>query len=104
MSKYAIIELSGKQYKISVGDQIIVDRLEGEADQEIVNDRVLLVQDGEQVKIGLPYVAGAKVTLKLLKQQLAKKIRVAKFKAKSRYRRVRGHRQPQSVVEITKIA
>ncbi|HNV45278.1 MAG TPA: 50S ribosomal protein L21 [Candidatus Woesebacteria bacterium] len=101
--KYAIIQLQGKQFQVSEGDEIIVDRLDqAEGDQFTVND-VLLVVDGDKRKIGQPIVKGAEVKCELISNDKGKKIRVAKYKAKSRYRKVQGHRQFQSVVKILQI-
>lgn len=103
MSKYAIIKLSGKQFKVAEGDVFITDRLEEEEDKTFLTKEVLLLNDGQKVKIGQPFVEDAEVELKVKVHQRSKKLRVAKYKAKSRYRRVYGHRQPQSVVEIVSI-
>jgi large subunit ribosomal protein L21 len=102
--KYAIIELSGKQFKVLAGDEFITDRLAQEAGTSFTTDKVLVVREGEDFTIGQPYVEGAEVKLKLVKHQRSKKLRVAKYKAKSRYRRVKGHRQHQSVVKIESIS
>ena len=104
MSKYAIIQLVGKQFKISEGEKITVDRLETEEGKSLDVTDVLLVNDDKSLKIGEPLVKGAKVSLKVLENHKGKKIRVAKFKAKSRYRKVRGHRQHLSTLEVVKIS
>ncbi len=104
MSKYAIIELSGKQFKVKEGDQFITDRLSQDEETTFSNEKVLFVKDGDELEFGQPYVDGTKVKVKVLKHQKGDKIRVAKYKAKSRYRRVKGHRQHQSVVEIVSIS
>jgi large subunit ribosomal protein L21 len=103
MSKYAVIQIVGKQYRVQVGDQITVDRVPAENDQEITVNDVLLVVDEKDVTLGKPLVDKAQVTLKLVQQQRGEKIRVATYKSKSRYRKVRGHRQAQSVFEVTAI-
>jgi large subunit ribosomal protein L21 len=103
MSKYAIIQLQGKQYQVAVGDEFVIDRLESD-DKKIDVTDVLLVVDGEKRQIGQPLVKGAKVSLELLADQKGEKIRVAKYKAKSRYRKVIGHRQLQTVVKVLSIA
>jgi large subunit ribosomal protein L21 len=101
--KYAIIQLQGKQFQVSEGDQITVDRLDKvEGDKFTVSD-VLLVVDGDKRKIGQPIVKAAKVECELISNDKGKKIRVAKYKAKSRYRKVQGHRQLQSLVKILQI-
>lgn len=98
---YAIIQLAGKQYRVSEGDEVTVDHQEG--DSLKVTD-VLLVKTDTEVKIGAPLVEGAVVTLKKLSDQRGDKIRVFKYKAKSRYRRTQGHRQEQSVLQVQKIS
>lgn len=103
MSKYAVIQLQGKQYQVSEGDEFIVDRLKSE-DKKIEITEVLLLVDGEKRKIGTPLVKGAKVLCELVADQKGEKIRVAKYKSKSRYRKVIGHRQLQTVVKVLSIA
>lgn len=100
--KYAVIKLSGKQHKVSLGDKITVDRLENEPGKSFAIKDVLLVVDGNKRSIGTP-LTGDTVTAEVLEQKKDKKIRVATYKAKSRYRRVKGHRQHISVVRITAI-
>ena len=99
---FAILETGGKQYKVAVGDKIKVEKLEL-SDENVSFDNVLLVSDGENTSIGKPLVKGATVTGKLLKQARTRKIIVFKFHSKSRYRKKKGHRQPFTEVEITKI-
>jgi len=102
--KYAIIQLQGKQYQVSEGDELIVDRLEKvEGDKFDVTD-VLLFVDGDKKLIGQPIVKDVKVSCEVVVNNKGEKIRVAKYKAKSRYRKVIGHRQLQSVLKIVKIA
>ena len=104
MSQYAVIQLQGKQYRVAKGDTLLIDRvLENEKVKFDVTD-VLLVADGDTITIGQPTVAKAKVTLSVQSHQRGEKIRVAKYKAKSRYRRVKGHRQEQSTVVVEKIS
>lgn len=100
---FAIIETGSKQYKVSTGDKIKVEKLIAEGDS-VIFDKVLMVGDGETAKIGAPYVDGAKVEAKVLKDGRAKKIIVFKYHSKSRYRKKKGHRQPFTEIEITKIA
>ena len=100
---YAVIATGGKQYRVSEGDVIFVEKLAGEVDDALVfTDVLTVVQDGE-VKVGAPFVEGAKVTGKLLKQGKDKKILVFKYKSKANYRRKQGHRQPYTKVSIEKI-
>lgn len=99
----AIIKTGGKQYKISSGQKIKIEKLDGKEGDSVVLGDVLLVADDKDVKIGQPKVEGAKVTAKILEQDRAKKITIFKYKAKKRYSVKRGHRQPFSLVEIESI-
>lgn len=100
---YAIIETGGKQYKVSEGDSIFIEKLEVEEGAAVTFDKVLVVADGENVKIGAPLVSGATVTANVVKNGKAKKIYVFKMKRKKNYRRKKGHRQPFTKVVIEKI-
>jgi len=100
---YAIIATGGKQYKVSVGDKVRVEKLEGEVGQTISFDQVLLVSD-EKVTVGNPTVEGAKVEAKVLDQGKARKVIVYKYKPKTGYHKKNGHRQLFTEVEITNIA
>lgn len=100
--KYAVIKSGGKQYRVSEGDIIEVDKLEVKEDQVIFDNVLLLVSD-DSVQIGKPFIIDAKVKAKLLEQKKGEKIRVAKFKSKVRYRRVTGFRAMLSKVQIEKI-
>jgi large subunit ribosomal protein L21 len=97
---YAIIETGGKQYKVAEGDEIFIEKLNGEEGSEVVFDRVLAVSDGESLKVGAPLLDGATVKGKILKNGKAPKIIVFKFKAKKGYRRKQGHRQHYTKVAI----
>ena len=100
---YAVIETGGKQYKVSEGDVIFIEKLEAAEGDAVTFDKVLVVADGENVKVGAPAVEGATVTAKVEKQGKAKKIYVFKMKRKKNYRRKKGHRQPFTKVTIEKI-
>ena len=100
---YAVIETGGKQYKVSEGDVIFIEKLEAAEGEAVTFDKVLVVADGENVKVGAPAVDGATVTAKVEKQGKAKKIYVFKMKRKKNYRRKKGHRQPFTKVTIEKI-
>ena len=102
-NQYAIIQLLGKQFKVSLGETFVVDRLDQEVGQTFDVKDVLLVAEGDDVKIGAPTVDKAVVTLKVVEHGKGDKIRVATYKAKSKSRKVRGHRQYQSTVEVVKI-
>lgn len=100
---YAVIRSGGKQYKVTDGDVLELDKLNLEDRKTIVFDDVLLlVQDGKTT-IGKPSVTGARVEAKLIEQKKGDKIRVSKFKAKSRYRKTIGFRAQLTVVQIEKI-
>jgi len=99
---YAIIETGGKQIKVEKGQEIYIEKLNGEADDVITFDKVLLV-GGDDVKVGVPFVEGATVKAKVLKQGRAKKIIVFKYKAKKNYRRKQGRRQPYTKLLIEEI-
>lgn len=100
---YAIIKTGGKQYKVSEGDVITVEKLAANEGEAVVFDKVLTVVEGADVKVGKPVVEGAKVTGKVEAQGKDKKILVFKYKAKSNYRKRQGHRQPFTKVVIEKI-
>ena len=103
MSKYAVIQLLGKQYLVSEGDTLVVDKVEQQPKDKLEVTDVLLVTDGTQVAIGQPTVAKAKVVLSVQDTSRGTKIRVATYKAKSRSRKVKGHRQLQSTLLVEKI-
>lgn len=99
---YAIIKTGGKQYKVEEGKTISIEKLDVEVGAAVEFGDVLLLSDAD-VKIGQPFVAGAKVTGTVLEQGKGAKIRIFKYKAKSNYRRRQGHRQPFTKVKIEKI-
>ena len=101
--KTAIIETGGKQYRVSEGDVIFVEKLDAEEGSSVTFDKVLAVIDGDASTFGAPYVDGAAVTGVVVKQGKSKKIRVYKMKPKKGYRRTQGHRQPYTKVEIGSI-
>lgn len=99
----AIIKTGGKQYKVSVGDKIKVEKLEGEEGSNVIFSEVLFVGDEKDTKIGKPFLKDIKVEGKILKTAKGKKVVGIKFKAKKRYKVKFGHRQTLTEVEITKI-
>jgi len=99
----AIIKTGGKQYKVSPGDKIKIEKLKKEEGKEIIFDQVLLVEKNKKLHIGNPLLKKAKVTGKVLKQGKGKKVIVFKYKPKTRYKKKQGHRQLFTEVEITKI-
>lgn len=98
MEKYAVIKLASKQYLVHEGDIIELER-----QQKPLNIDVIFYFDGQKAVVGEPTVSGLSVKASVLEEKLGKKVRVARFKKKSRYERVRGHRQPVSIVKIEKI-
>ncbi len=100
---FAIIETGGKQYKVSEGDVIFVEKLEVEENETVKFDKVLAVSNDNGFNVGAPYVEGAAVEAKVLKQGKGKKIYIIKYKAKKNEKKKIGHRQLYTKVEITKI-
>lgn len=103
MAKIAIFETGGKQYLVSAGSVVDVEKLEIPESGDISFDKVLLVDDAGDTKVGAPYIGGAKISAELVSQGRAKKVTVMKYLQKSRYYKKRGHRQPFSKVRITKL-
>lgn len=101
---YAVIQIAGKQFKVSEGDVITTDRItDKEVGEKIKVNDVLLVADEKSSTVGNPTVAGAEVTLEVVEHNKGKKIRVLKYKSKSKYRKTIGHRQHQSALKVVKI-
>ncbi len=96
---FAIIETGGKQYKVSEGDELFVEKLDVEAESEVVFDKVLMVEG----KVGTPYVKGATVKATVVKHGKGKKIIVYKYKSKKNYHKKQGHRQPYTKVKVVAI-
>lgn len=105
MNKFSIIETGGKQYRVSEGDIITVEKLDGDFNtgDKIVFENVLLTDDGSATNIGTPFLSEATVTGELVEQGLSKKVTVIRYKAKSRYFKKKGHRQPFMKVKITSL-
>ncbi len=101
---YAVIEACGRQYKVAEGDLVFVQKLEANEGEKVTFDQVLLISDDGKVKIGNPTVKNAKVEATVVKQGKEKKIVVYKYKAKKNERKMRGHRQPYTKIQIEKIA
>ncbi|AVP55047.1 50S ribosomal protein L21 [Clostridium tetani] len=101
---YAVVVTGGKQYKVTEGDVLFVEKLDAEVDAAIELDNVLAIsKDNGEFVVGKPVVEGAKVTAKVLKQGKAKKVVVFKYKPKKHYRKKQGHRQPYTKIQIEKI-
>ena len=100
---YAIIESCGKQYKVAEGDVVFFEKLDAEEGKKVTFDKVVLVSEEGKVQVGSPYVKGVKVEGKVVAHGKGKKILVYKMKPKKNYRRMQGHRQPYTKVEIKSI-
>ena len=101
---YAVIQTGGKQYRVQQGGLLRVEKLEGDAGATVEFDRVLLVGDGTDVKVGRPYLDGGKVTATVEEQGRSRKVDVVKFKRRKGYHRLKGHRQHYTRVRITDIS
>ena len=99
----AIFESGGKQYLVKQGDKVQVEKLEADEGKTISFDKILFTSNGTDANVGKPYISGASVQAKVLKQGRGAKIHVLKYKAKSKYRRKIGARQYFTEVEITKV-
>jgi len=105
MTKFAVIETGGKQYKVAEGDVISIEKLPGEHKDgdKITFDKVLLVADEKDAKVGAPYVASSKVEAIFKEDGKGKKLHIIRFKSKSNYSKKTGHRQPFTKVAISSI-
>lgn len=103
---FAVVYFGGKQYKVREKDELDVEKLDLESGKNFKIDEVLLMaeEDGSEVKLGMPFVAGAHVECQVMEQGLGDKIRVFKFKAKKRYHRTQGHRQAFTTIKVLKIS
>ncbi|TPV93691.1 MAG: 50S ribosomal protein L21 [Myxococcales bacterium FL481] len=104
MTQQAIIRTGGKQYRVAPGSILRVEKLPGEVASTIAFDEVLLVGTGEDVKIGTPQVAGAKVSAEIVAHGRGPKLVVYKFRRRKQYRRKNGHRQPYTEIKVTEIS
>lgn len=100
---YAVIATGGKQYRVSEGAVLRVEKLDAEEGASVEFDQVLLVGDGDQVTIGKPYLEGGKVQATVMAQGKARKVEIVKFRRRKNYRRTKGHRQQFTQVKITGI-
>ena len=100
---YAVIETGGKQYQVREGDEIFIEKLNVEADETVTFDKVVVVGSDNGINVGTPYVAGATVSAKVLKNGKGKKITVFTYKPKKGEKRKMGHRQPYTQVQIEAI-
>lgn len=100
---FAVIETGGKQYKVSIGSVVNVEKLTANVGDEVILDKVLLVGKDDGILVGKPYVEGAKVVAKVVRQDKYPKVIVFKFKRKKHYRRKYGHRQPFTQLSVQEI-
>ena len=101
---HAIIETGGKQYRVTEGDTLFIEKLPNGAGDKVIFDKVLAILDGDQATFGSPVVQGATVGAEIVKNGRGKKIIVFKYKPKKNYRRKQGHRQPYTKVAIGKMS
>lgn len=100
---YAVIESGGKQHRVQEGEVLKLEKLEAATGEKVDFDKVLMVGEGESVKIGTPYVEGSKVTAEVLSQARGDKVKIIKFSRRKHYRKQQGHRQWYTEVKITGI-
>ncbi len=101
---YAVIKTGGKQYRVSSGEKLKVEQILADIGAEIVLDQVLMVGDGDAVKVGTPLVSGASVKAKVVAQGRGDKVRIFKMRRRKHYRKTQGHRQNFTEIEILGIA
>ncbi len=100
---YAIVEIGGQQFKIQKEQRLFVNLLDNEAGSELEFDKVMLLSDGDKIKVGKPLVKGAKIKAKVLDHVKADKILVFKKKRRKGYQKMNGHRQPMTQIQIEDI-
>ncbi len=103
LKMYAVIETGGKQYQVNVGDVVFIEKLNADADDTVTFDKVMAVGKDDGISVGAPYVEGATVSAKVLKNGKSKKITVFTYKPKKGEKRKMGHRQPYTKVQIEAI-
>jgi large subunit ribosomal protein L21 len=101
---YAVVKTGGKQYRVSAGEKLRVEKLAAEVGAEIVLDQVLAVGEGESLKLGTPVVAGAQVKAKIVSHVLGDKLKIFKMRRRKNSKRTQGHRQRYTEIEITGIS
>ncbi|MDP3934903.1 MAG: 50S ribosomal protein L21 [Candidatus Giovannonibacteria bacterium] len=101
--KIAVIETGGKQYLVSEGQKIQVEKLPQKAGEKFDFDKVLLLVENDKIEVGKPYLAGKKISAELLEEKRLPKVTIFKYHSKTRYRRKKGHRQHVNIVKILKI-
>lgn len=100
---YAVIETGGQQFKVTEGELLKVEKLTGNIGDSVLLDKVLLIRTDSTIKIGSPYIKGAKIETEIVAQDKAKKVIVFKFKRRKGYKRLKGHRQHYTSLRIKKI-
>lgn len=100
---YAVIETGGKQYRVEQGATLRVEKLDGPAGTKVTFETLLFADDGGNVRVGAPRVAGVSVDAEIVEQGLGKKITIFKYKRRKAYRRKAGHRQPYTALKINAI-
>ncbi|MGM0607140.1 MAG: 50S ribosomal protein L21 [Candidatus Muiribacteriota bacterium] len=100
---YAIVQTGGKQYRVEPNMTFKIEKIDVNENGKVELDKVLMVNDGKDIKVGDPYVSNAKVLCSLEEQGKNKKIRVFRYKPKKKYRRVTGHRQPYTALKVNEI-
>ncbi|NLD35567.1 MAG: 50S ribosomal protein L21 [Desulfatiglans sp.] len=100
---YAVIQTGGKQYRVAPGDMLKIEKLEGNIGDSVAFDKVLFTSDGDNVNLGKPYLEGAKVYGKIMRQAKDKKVIVFKYKRRKNYRKKQGHRQCFTQIKIDNI-
>ena len=101
---YAVVKTGGKQYRVSAGEKIKVEQIPADVGAEIVLDQVLLIADGDAVRMGTPLLAGAQIKARVLNHGRGDKVRIFKLNRRKHYRRTKGHRQNYTEIEILGIA
>ena len=101
---YAVIKTGGKQYKVSEGDTLDIEKIDGEKGNEVVFEEILMISREGEIKVGTPYVEGAKVTGEIVAQTRGSKIKVFKMKRRKGYRKKTGHRQELTGLKIKEIS
>ena len=97
---YAVVNTGGKLYKVQKGETLRIEKIPGEVGAQVTFDKVLMVADGENVRVGQPLLEKAAVQASIVEQDRAKKIIIFKYKRRKRYRRKQGHRQPYTAIRI----
>ncbi len=103
-SMYAVVKTGGKQYRVSAGEKLKIEQIPADVGAEIVLDQVLLVADGDALRMGTPLLTGAQITARVLAHGRGEKIRIFKMRRRKHYRRTQGHRQNYTEIEILGIA